>query len=96
MKKRILGIILAALMILASTVSVFATDDVHPGDVNLDRKLSLGDCSLILKYIAKWDISQWTFSEKNADYNGDGRINISDVSLILRRCANPWYPGKTD
>ena len=96
MKKRILGIILAALMLFVSTVSVFAADDVHPGDANLDGRLNLSDCSLILKYIAKWDMTGWTFSEENADVNGDGRINVSDVRLILYKVGNMWYPGKTD
>ena len=84
MKKRILGIILAALMLLASTVSVFAADDVHPGDANLDGRLNLSDCSLILKYIAKWDVE---INHDLSDVNDDGKINLSDASLILKYIA---------
>lgn len=58
--------------------------DVMKGDVTGDGKVNLSDISLILKYIAKWDV---TLNEKAADVTGDGKINLSDVSLILKYIA---------
>lgn len=55
-----------------------------PGDANCDGMVSLADASLILKYIAKWDV---TPSIEASDVNKDGIVNLADVSLILKYIA---------
>ena len=54
------------------------------GDVNGDGKINLGDASLLLKKIAKWDV---TLDETAADVTGDGKINLADASLLLKKIA---------
>lgn len=51
------------------------------GDVNGDGEVDLSDASLVLKYIADWDL---TLDLDAADANGDGKVTLSDVSLILK------------
>ncbi|MBE6708896.1 MAG: hypothetical protein E7578_06615 [Ruminococcaceae bacterium] len=55
-----------------------------PGDVNGDTKVNLTDVSLILKYIAKWNVSIDPFA---ADVNGDVKINLADAARILQYIA---------
>ena len=55
-----------------------------PGDVNGDGKVNLNDVSLILKNIAKWNV---TMDADAADVNDDGKVNLNDVSLILKYIA---------
>ncbi len=57
---------------------------VTPGDVNGDDKINLGDASLALKYIAKWDVEVNTDA---ADVNDDDKVNLADVSLLLKYIA---------
>ncbi|MBP3378532.1 MAG: dockerin type I repeat-containing protein, partial [Clostridia bacterium] len=54
------------------------------GDVNGDTKINLADASLLLKKIAKWDV---TLDETAADVTGDGKINLADASLLLKKIA---------
>ncbi|MBP3379179.1 MAG: dockerin type I repeat-containing protein, partial [Clostridia bacterium] len=54
------------------------------GDVNGDTKINLADASLLLKKIAKWDV---TLDETAADVNGDTKINLADASLLLKKIA---------
>ena len=51
------------------------------GDANGDGIVNLSDASLILKFIAKWDVKP---DEVASDTNNDGIINVTDVSNILR------------
>jgi len=55
-----------------------------PGDATGDGKVNLADASLILKYIAKWDVTMYTDA---ADVTGDGKVNLADVSLLLKYIA---------
>lgn len=55
-----------------------------PGDANGDEKVNIGDVSLILKYIAGWEV---TINADTSDVTGDDKVNISDVSLILKYIA---------
>ena len=54
------------------------------GDVTGEGKINLGDVSLMLKKIAKWDV---TLDSDAADVTGDGKINLADVSLLLKYIA---------
>ncbi len=56
----------------------------NPGDPNRDGKKNVNDVTLMLKYIAKWDVE---LDEGAADVTGDGKINISDVTLLLKYIA---------
>lgn len=55
-----------------------------PGDVTVDGKVNLADVSLILKYIAKWDV---TLITDIADVTDDGKVNLADISLLLKYIA---------
>ena len=55
-----------------------------PGDVNRDTKINLADVSLMLKYIAKWNVEPDLGA---ADVTGDGKVNLGDVSLLLKFIA---------
>lgn len=54
------------------------------GDANGDGRLNLADVTLVMKYIAEWDVSLDT---DLADVNGNGRIGIDDVSMMLKLIA---------
>lgn len=58
--------------------------DSTPGDVNRDTKINLADVSLMLKYIAKWDVELDLVA---ADVNDDTKVNLGDVSLMLKYIA---------
>ena len=55
--------------------------DVLKGDANGDGKVSIADVSIILKYIAKWDVN---IVVDAANVTGDEKVNVADVSLILK------------
>ena len=57
---------------------------ITPGDTDRNTKVNLADASLILKHIAKWDVSP---DLDAADVTGDGKVNLADVSLILKYIA---------
>lgn len=57
------------------------------GDADGNSKINLGDVSLILKYIAKWEIAEGTFNSVNADVDCNSKINLADVSMILKYIA---------
>lgn len=52
------------------------------GDADTNSKTNLGDVSLILKYIAKWDVTLDTDAA-----TVDGKINLADVALTLKYIA---------
>lgn len=56
---------------------------VAPGDVNGDGDINLADVTLLLKYLASWEV---TVSEA-ADVNGDDTITLADATLLLKHLA---------
>ncbi|MBQ7827673.1 MAG: leucine-rich repeat protein [Clostridia bacterium] len=54
------------------------------GDVTCDGKVALADVSLILTYVAGWDV---TVELSYADVTGDGFVTLADVSRILQYIA---------
>lgn len=55
------------------------------GDVNQDKKISLMDVKLIMKYCTggtKLTAAQ----KKNADVNKDGKVNLTDAKLVMKYC----------
>jgi len=59
------------------------------GDINGDGKYNLTDVSLVLKFVAKWDMPQ--YFRDACDVNGDGRVNGMDASYYLKWVAK--WPG---
>lgn len=55
------------------------------GDVNGDGKLNLSDISIMMKYIANWDIEG--FNKMAADANCNSIVNIEDVAMFLKRIS---------
>ena len=52
------------------------------GDVNLDGKISLKDCTMIKMYLAKM-IELTDEQLARADRNQDGKVNLKDSTSIL-------------
>ncbi|MBE6708867.1 MAG: hypothetical protein E7578_06455 [Ruminococcaceae bacterium] len=99
MKKVFIFMLLLAIIFSFAT-AVFAygleitiktdVDPGAPGDPTGDGRINLSDISIIMKYIAKWDISKYTFIEDAADVTHDGKIDLHDVSKILKYLAR-WH-----
>ena len=56
------------------------------GDVNGDGVIDYSDVTLLLQYLASWNVGH-IVNTNNADVNGDGRIEYSDVTLLLQYLA---------
>jgi hypothetical protein len=50
------------------------------GDVSGDNKLTMYDAALVVRYLAGANIDV-----KNADINGDGKVDVADVLAIARK-----------
>lgn len=68
-----------------------------PGDADGNGACNISDVSLLLKYVAKWDV---TLQKISADVVPDGIINLSDVTATLKYIAKwnisnfgPGRPG---
>ncbi len=64
-------------------------DDVYSeeylaGDASGDGKFNISDVSVVMKSVAKWDI---TMKKISADTNMDGRVNLTDAANMLKRIA---------
>ncbi len=67
----------------ASEAQAYANGSSILGDADGTGTVTLSDVSLILKKIAKWNVSV----NETADYNQDGKINLTDAALVLRFIA---------
>ena len=65
---------------------VIVVSDVVYGDVNGDGRITASDVTMLLQYLAEWDVGD-SINLANADVNGDGRITASDVTLLLQYLA---------
>lgn len=63
---------------------LFISGGVIRGDADGNNKVNLSDASLMLKFIAKWDV---VINQETADYDGNGKVNLGDVSLVLKKIA---------
>lgn len=54
------------------------------GDANGDAKANISDVAVVLRSIAKWNV---TVKKVSADTNLDGKVNITDASNMLKRIA---------
>lgn len=57
---------------------------VPDGDVNKDNKTNLADVSILMQYIAGWDVE---IREVIADMNRDDSINLADVTILMKHIA---------
>lgn len=64
---------------------VFNYEYVIYGDLNNDKEINIKDITLLLKYLADWDV---TINKKAADTNTDGEINLKDGTLLLKYLAD--------
>ena len=67
----------------ADVSDIFVVLDLS-GDANTDRVVNLSDVTVILKYIAKWDVELNTYV---CDVNNDGAVNLADVTQMLKYIA---------
>ncbi|MBE6708303.1 MAG: hypothetical protein E7578_03560 [Ruminococcaceae bacterium] len=67
----------------AAEAQAYASGSALYGDADGTGTITLSDVSLILKYIAKWNVSV----NEMADYNKDGKVTLTDAALILRFIA---------
>ena len=54
------------------------------GDVNGDGKINGKDATLLMKYLAEWDV---TIDKSTSDVNKDGKINGKDATLLMKYLA---------
>jgi len=57
------------------------------GDFNKDGKIRLTDVSLMLRYIAKWNINKNEYSLEKGDVNFNEVIDIKDCAAVLKIIA---------
>ena len=57
------------------------------GDANGDGKVSIGDRTMLTRYLADWSGYEEAVRKEAADINGDGRIGIADVTILQRHLA---------
>ena len=90
--QRLLAGLVCAVMLLSNAAGMVAVDanaERIYGDANGDGLINLGDASLTLKLIAKWNVEADAVA---ADLNQNGKVDISDVARLLRVIA--WYGGE--
>ncbi len=60
------------------------TEPYLAGDANGDGKRNVSDVTLLLKHIAKWNVS---LNKISTDTNGDGKLNVTDATNIMKFIA---------
>ena len=83
--KRILPVLLVAVMMLAAVTAVSAAK-VQYGDVTGDGDINNRDLALLQQHINGWDV---TADLTAADVNNDGDVNNRDLAL-LQQYINGW------
>ncbi len=69
-----------------SAANAYAASQNKPqGDVDGNGTVNLTDATLLLKYIARWNV---TVDPDRGDVNGDGKINVIDAVAVLKIIAN--------
>ena len=91
MKKqiRIIGLVLALLMIAAVFAASVSAASYIRGDANADGDVSILDATAIQRYLASFSVKH--FDTKAADVDGDG-VNIIDATRIQRYLASYYDP----
>ncbi len=52
------------------------------GDANMDQRVNVADVMLVVRFVLKEDIEN--FSYRNADFDEDGEVNITDAVSIVK------------
>lgn len=82
MKKHILGIIMAAVMIFSLMIFPAGAADYKLGDINGDGRVTPADVTALRLYIAGKTDETVTVNKQAADLNQDGRITPADVTTL--------------
>lgn len=78
--KKLIALLLSLTVLLCCAFPAAAAGN---GNANMDEKTNMGDCIIMLQYIAEWDVRDRIDLEA-ADVSGDGKVNLLDVTLILQ------------
>ena len=93
--KTFIAILLALSLVFSCAYISFAKDKIYYGDPNNDDHINLNDITLMLRYIAGWNLSEREFDFAAADVNLDGVVNLSDVTKLLQYIAGwGWMLGQ--
>lgn len=65
------------------------------GDINEDGTITQDDYNLLKKHVSKTSLLTTEQSIKNADVNGDGRINVKDISRLSKMIERGDEPSLT-
>ena len=65
------------------------------GDINEDGTITQDDCNLLEKHVFKTSLLTTEQSIKNADVNGDGIINVEDLSRLAKMIERGDEPSLT-
>lgn len=65
------------------------------GDINEDGTITQDDYNLLKEHVSKTSLLTTEQSIKNADVNGDGRINIKDISYLSKMIKRGDRPSLT-
>lgn len=79
--KKILTVILAAVLLLTLFLPVNTVFAENAGDINMDGKVNNKDLIRLFQYLSKWNV---TVDQKALDVNGDGQVNNKDLSRLLK------------
>ncbi|MBE6707865.1 MAG: hypothetical protein E7578_01310 [Ruminococcaceae bacterium] len=70
----------------------------YNGDADSDWDCDLTDVSLVLKYIAKWDVPFENSEFEAVDLYRDGKITLVDVTIMMKKIAgwdqSKWLPAQ--
>lgn len=66
------------------TLNLTYFDSPSKGDVNGDSDVDMKDVTLVLKYLAEWEVE---IDDTQSDVNGDGHIDMKDITLLLKYLA---------
>ena len=86
--KRIISVICAAVMLSLTVFSANAADKAYKkGDADMNGRISIGDATLVQRYLAELADYSGFWSFFTADADNDGVLTINDVTTIQRELA---------
>ena len=81
--KKIISSLMTIALLLGAVLIPSSSAPAWNGDATGDGKLNLSDVSMILKYIAKWDVEV----DPLADFDENGKITLGDAAYVLKYIA---------
>ena len=102
--KKIMALLLAALLAAGSCITAFAAESGVPeavtiGDANSDGSITIEDVTVIQQFAAKF-VAETAIDTAAADVNRDKTVNIDDATIIQRYLAafiadfDEWKPAE--